>query len=471
MTAPAQATFPRARAPADEVARRLAARVSTAAMTDELPPPGRQSAWTKGATTTSASGPRPPPRPPSSSVAWPITWNEASRLTSTTVPSGQADLHAVRGAVVPDFRLDAPRPRRCDASAAADRPIASGRAGERRVAPVVVRHRSPCSPRPTDAGQHHRGRPADQDLLRLARIADLPVARDRRHPAPSAAERHAERLRPAGRRTSARRPPIGADAQAWRRRRGTGRPRGRSRGRAPRRRRHAARDVVEPFEPRRTRARGRPRRSPAVVVDGQHAPGRRRLASPNATCDDANRERRCPSRLRTSRRQRRRAPPGAGRPSPPTCRPRRPGGPHPRRLRQHQVVQIDLGVRRPAHALVQAGEHQQVLHQLLEPAVSARTAVGELAWASSRPGCSRATSACCRIAATGERSSCDASETNRRCRSTERLQPAEHRVHRGRQPGDLVVAGRGRAPAGPGRSSRSVRPPRGWRPRDGARAR
>jgi hypothetical protein len=60
-------------------------------------------------------------------------------------------------------------------------------------------------------------------------------------------------------------------------------------------------------------------------------------------------------------------------------------------------------------------------------------------------GWARATSACWRIEATGERSSWEASETKRRCWSRA-LEPTEHPVHGRGEAGDLVAAGRVRDP-------------------------
>ena len=87
--------------------------------------------------------------------------------------------------------------------------------------------------------------------------------------------------------------------------------------------------------------------------------------------------------------------------------------PQPPGLVEHQVVEVDRASAEPEGVLVGPGEQQQVLGQALEPEVLGQHRPGQLGgagpvrWA-------RATSACWRMAATGERSSWEASETSRR---------------------------------------------------------
>ena len=87
-------------------------------------------------------------------------------------------------------------------------------------------------------------------------------------------------------------------------------------------------------------------------------------------------------------------------------------------LREHEVVEVDrlasAAQRSPSSARV---EEQQVLHETLEAQVFLEHDLGELRGPDPiRMGDARL-SACSRIVATGERSSCDASETNRRWRA------------------------------------------------------
>ena len=93
-----------------------------------------------------------------------------------------------------------------------------------------------------------------------------------------------------------------------------------------------------------------------------------------------------------------------------------------------------------AAVLVGAGQQQQVVDERLH--AQALRVRGPRPAPAARAGWASATSACWRIAAIGDRSSWEASATNRRCRCVRLLEPVEHPVHGGGEPADLV-AGRG----------------------------
>ena len=210
--------------------------------------------------------------------------------------------------------------------------------------------------------------------------------------------------------------------------------------------------VARPARPARRR---RPRARPSVVVGAQL---------------DLDRSRACrsafSSRLRTSRTSSSRLPRTGAADTRDVSTADPCAGAEPGHLLEHHVVEVDRVVRWPrSPGLVVAGEEQQVADQPLHPparpragraAVRRQSVVGRDGPARPRAG-PESTPAGSAARATRRRRSA-------RCRAAGGLEPVEHRVHRAREPGDLVGAGRHRAPAGPA-LVRRCRPPRRGSPR------
>ena len=221
--------------------------------------------------------------------------------------------------------------------------------------------------------------------------------------------------------------------------------------------------VVEPGEPLEDRSRSAGGTPGPVVGDGERRPSRRR--SPRVTAIAVPRMpdgvvEQVADRPRQLRRVAGAPGPGARRATSirgAAAAPARGQPPdHRRRGRPAPRAADPAPRRRPGRAA--AGRR---------PAAAASTVSPEHAgvrWRPGRPisGCARSTSSSARIRASGLRSSWAASATNRRCRSADAGQPVEHRVHRARQPGDLVRASAAPAPAGRAGWPRSGRPRRGW---------
>ena len=95
-------------------------------------------------------------------------------------------------------------------------------------------------------------------------------------------------------------------------------------------------------------------------------------------------------------------------------------GTHPSRLGQHQVVEVDRPAPQRQRPLVGLGQQQQVVDERLHAQALRVCGRGPGPRRSMASGWASATSACWRMAAIGERSSCEASATNRRSRARAR---------------------------------------------------
>ena len=184
-----------------------------------------------------------------------------------------------------------------------------------------------------------------------------------------------------------------------------------------RRRRRRAR------RPRR-RATTRPSTTPTRSSTPRRGVGRRALSS----------------RLRTSRRSSPASPrTGAGRdPRGVDDRDRgRPRAAPPPRARASSRSTADVGPR--GALVVRGGQDQQVVHEALHLGRRAEHLARAARRRRRRPGCASASSSGSRCAASGPCRSWETSATKSRCRCAERLEPAEHPVHGGGQPADLVA--------------------------------
>ena len=112
-------------------------------------------------------------------------------------------------------------------------------------------------------------------------------------------------------------------------------------------------------------------------------------------------------------------------------------------LVEHELVEVDLGQRCRSGVPSASSRRARSSSSLTVSSMRSSSARHAAATAgqSARSGLRSATSRLVRIDASGLRSSCDASDTNCRCRCDDVSSRSEHRVHRAREPTDLVVGG------------------------------